>query len=351
MSKSLTELAKESSPIDHVAKLRSADATIARLKAELGLAEEKRKRAEQELENANKRVDLLAALSKRKPAKARAKVKRTKSADGTALVVLSDWHVEEPVDPETVNGVNEFSLEIADKRIKRTFDKALMLLEDARHLTEIRECVVAALGDFITGDIHDELKESALLHPLPACRWASERIESGLKTLLEHGELDKITVVTARGNHGRTTPKKRHATSYVTSYEHNMYLELQQRFSGEPRIEWNIGKGYLSWEEIQGYPVRFHHGDEIKYQGGVGGITIPVNKAIAQWDKTRQAYLDVFGHWHQFKIDGKWISNGSLIGHSAHAVAIKAEPQAPVQAFAVIDRQRGLTRCIPVFCE
>ena len=82
----------------------------------------------------------------------------------------------------------------------------------------------------------------------------------------------------------------------------------------------------------------------------MGGITIPVNKSIAQWDKVSAADFDIFGHWHTFLLGyPKWISCGSLMGYSEYSVEIKAEFQHPTQTFIAIDKAKGLTLAIPIF--
>ena len=86
----------------------------------------------------------------------------------------------------------------------------------------------------------------------------------------------------------------------------------------------------------------------MRYGGGVGGLTIPVNKAIAQWDKLHQVDLDVFGHFHQFMDGGKFISNGSLIGYNAYAMSIKAGFEPPKQAMFLIDKKRFKTFVAPI---
>lgn len=330
--------------------MRRAEAESARLRSQLKLANEKLKHSEREIGQLNSRLDIHTTLNARGRHKKLSKPARSKSADGTAILVLSDWHCEETIEPEKVDGLNEFNLEIAERRIKQTFERALLLLEDARHLTDIKELVVAALGDFISGHIHDDLRESNSLSPLPATQFAAEHLERGLRMLLQHSGCD-LTVVTSYGNHGRTTPKPRSSTAAETSYEHNLYQWMQKLFTGEKRIRWQVGEGYHNWLTIQDRPVRFHHGDKIKYGGGVGGITIPINKAVAQWNIARRSYLDIFGHFHQFLPHGRWICNGSLIGYAPFSVDIKAEFEVPRQTFAVIDKDRGLTRVLPIFCE
>jgi hypothetical protein len=98
----------------------------------------------------------------------------------------------------------------------------------------------------------------------------------------------------------------------------------------------------LTYVKVYNYSCRFHHGHALKYSGGIGGLFIPAFKAISQWNKSKHADWDFFGHFHQMKDGGNFISNGSLIGFNAYAVKIKADYEAPKQAFAIIDEERGL---------
>jgi hypothetical protein len=105
-------------------------------------------------------------------------------------------------------------------------------------------------------------------------------------------------------------------------------------------FNWRIADGYILRSEIQGKRIRFHHGNYMKYQGGVGGITIPVIKAIAAWDRTWRADLDVFGHWHQYLAHPKFVSCNCLIGYGPYAEFVKAEYSPPSQTLIVIDKDR-----------
>jgi hypothetical protein len=42
--------------------------------------------------------------------------KKSKKEQATAIVCFSDWHIEERVDSETINGINEYNPKIAEKR-------------------------------------------------------------------------------------------------------------------------------------------------------------------------------------------------------------------------------------------
>lgn len=302
------------------------------------------------IEELQEQVGLLTSLGQRPPRKAGQAPTRSRGT-ASALLNLSDWHVEEPVRPQNVNGVNEYNLEIAARRAKTVFEKTLVLLEDARHLAKIDELVVWLGGDFCTLWLHEENMETNLLAPDPAIHFATDLLEDGLLTLAKYAKVSRIRIPTSVGNHGRTTKKPRHGNLMETSREYSMYLHLRRRLRA-CNFDWQIGESYLNYQNIQGKTVRYHHGDAIKYAGGVGGPTIPINKAESQWDKGRKADVSFFGHLHQFIPYGKWCMNGSLIGFNSFALRIKADPsEQPRQTFAVIDKDRGLTRVLPVFCE
>jgi hypothetical protein len=131
-----------------------------------------------------------------------------------------------------------------------------------------------------------------------------------------------------------------------------MYLALAKYLRDEPRVKFIISESYHTWVTIQGRPVRFHHGDGMQYHGGVGGLYIPVNKAIAAWNKTQVASFDFFGHFHTWCHDNLWASNGSLVGYNAYALANKIPYQPPWQTFAVFDKREPLpTKVLKLFCE
>ena len=329
----------------------ASDAEIVRLRAELAGCRGKYKAAIIQLEAERAKFVGLSGLSGIATKKLDTGSKKSKRHEATIVIALSDWHVEERVDPDTVNGLNDYSLDVADARIQELAERIATLVEHERSLVSVRRIVLWLGGDFISGHIHDDTAELAQLAPLAACRWAGERIK-GLVDLVA-GMADEVIVATNSGNHGRSTDKLRIGTEMEHSFEQSLYLTLA---GAETRknVRWQVGGGYLNIVEIDGFRIRFHHGHAVQYGGGSGGITIPVNKAIASWDRIQTADLTVFGHWHQFQWlrASKYVANGSLIGHSAYATRIKASYEPPCQAMIVIDHgRREVTRAMPIFCD
>lgn len=327
----------------------NADAEAIRLRGELTALRKKYEASLAQLEQERQANANLTALAGVKPKKIGRSRPHQKRAEATAVLVLSDWHVEEYVDPATNVPGNEYTLDIADRRIKQLVQRASMLIEHERSLTNVRRIVVAALGDFLTGHIHDDLVEVTQLAPLAATRWAGERLGGVIDAMQE---IAPVLVATSSGNHGRSTQNPRMATENDHSFEQHLYLTMA---AAEKRqnVSWQIGKGYLNIVDIDGFLVRFHHGHAIRFGGGVGGLTIPANKAIANWNISRRVSLDVFGHWHCFSwLPYRFVANGCLIGHNAFADRIKAEYQPPSQSLIVIDHEHNrVTKVLPIFVQ
>jgi hypothetical protein len=123
---------------------------------------------------------------------------------------------------------------------------------------------------------------------------------------------------------------------------------MEDRTSCE-QVQWQVSESYHNLVTIYDKIIRFHHGDGLSYQGGIGGLTIPVEKAIANWNKSpAKADLDCFGHWHTQMQSPKFCSNGSLIGYNAYAISIKAPYEHPQQTYFLFDKRRGRTMTAPI---
>lgn len=275
--------------------------------------------------------------------------KGQRTSEGTIVIAASDWHLEERVGAE-VGGLNTYNLEIAGQRTTRFFQSSLRLIELLRQDLTISTVVLALLGDFISNDIHEEFPDITEQQPMYALVTAQNALISGIEFLLAHSIVD-LVIPCHSGNHARTTRTTRFASENGHSLEYLMYLHLAAYFRSQPRVKFLIPEGYHSYLDIYGTTIRFHHGHAVKYGGGVGGIYIPVNKALAQWNKARHADLDVFGHFHQMRDGGNFICNGSLIGYNAFALSIKADYEKPRQALFLIDKKRGRTCTWPILVE
>lgn len=267
-------------------------------------------------------------------------------ADSVACAVGSDWHVEEPVEIATVHGLNEYNLDVARARAMHFFQNFLKLTDMFARESTIKSVHLSLLGDFLSGWIHEELIANGLLAPGDAALFVKELLCSGIDFLLKESsyiiEGDMLA-----GNHGRMTRQMHFGDPTGTSLETVMYHHVCERYHNNPRVRLKVASQAMVYRRFfESFDMRLIHGYEVKYGGGVGGITIPLNKALAQWDTLKKADLTVLGHFHQLLSGRNFLVNGSLIGYNLFAQAIKCAYEEPQQAFFLVHARNGGQRSV-----
>lgn len=271
----------------------------------------------------------------------------------TAVPVLlcSDWHCGAVVRPESVNGLNEYNVEIFHGRSQALFRNALKVVNMVRSTSTVREMVVWLGGDLIDNWLHPEQVQLQQLSPTQQIIECERAIVAGLSYLLDRGELDRVIVPCSHGNHGRTTQKMQADNSHATSYEWLMYQSLRRHFRSDERVVWQIADGNVTYLTVQEQVLRFHHGDACRYQGGIGGLTIPLTKWIHRADQAIRADHTFQGHFHQLTLGPNWSVNGSLIGPTAYGLKLGFAPERPQQLMRFIDSVRGFTVSAPILTD
>lgn len=333
---------------------RSVDeihATYAAKENESRIKREHRQLAE-ELRIAEARNDVLRELEEaaRRPV---ARVERRERTSGLRESVpffcASDWHVEETVDPATVMGRNKYNLEIAGERVRRYFGGVEYLCKAWQERYAIRDAVLWLGGDLLSGYIHEELVESNELSPTEAIVWLFDKFVAEIPAFADAAGLERLIIPCNFGNHGRTTDRRRIQTGAQNSYEVLLYHMLAKKLASDPRFDFRIAAGGHEYLDLYGWTVHTHHGDEVRFGGGVGGLAIPYMKRIAKWNAVRHADYHVIGHYHTRRDFGAGLSNGSLIGYNAFAMSIGADFEQPEQLAFLIDAKRGKAGVEPIF--
>lgn len=321
------------------------DITLSKLKTENKRLKKQYKASLKLIENLNANVE--ASVNRKIEINHLEIFPKSNTGEATAFMIASDWHVGEVVRPEMVSGLNEFNPTIAKERIDKFFKNSLSLYNNEKQAINIPTIVLALLGDFLHNNLHEDSAENASMLPMEELMFVQNKIASGIQFYLDNTDA-QIIIPCASGNHARTTKKLHISSEYGNSLEYIMYHNLANYFSNEKRIKFFISMGYHTYINVYDAIIRMHHGHFIKYSGGVGGIYIPVNKAIAQWNKMKKADLDLMGHYHQQRDGGNFICNGSLIGYNPYALSIKADYEQPKQQFFLWDRKRGKTIVAPI---
>lgn len=303
-----------------------------------------------EVDRLERDKELLLALDDRRNVARWSKPLKITRGQATAVIVASDWHVEEIVTRAKVNGLNEYNPKIAEASVGQLCRRSVRMIDRYRKDAKIDELVVLLLGDMISGYLHPDQVETNAMSPINACVFAEDLMERFLRCMVAESKCKRVSVITCVGNHDRTTEKMRSASRNDTSYLTLVYGHLRKRLSGVKNLEWNIGDGEFVYFDVYGKPYRGLHGDAIKYGGGVGGLTIPANKAVSNWNNTAlRAAGTFFGHHHQYLANDVhgWLCNGSMMGTNCYGLRFGAAP--PCQSLAIIDESRGWTDSCKIF--
>ena len=147
----------------------------------------------------------------------------------------------------------------------------------------------------------------------------------------------------------RITEKIHHSTEQENSLEYLMYKNIAQYFKNEKRITFIIPNSDDCYLPVYGFMVRFVHGHQFRFGGGVGGVTIPLIKWLNIQNGNIKADYTILGHYHQHFSGKNFICNGSLIGFNAYGKKFGYEQ--PKQAFFLIDSRFGRTVEAPILLE
>ena len=340
----------ENVPIDYFV---NRDLSVRRLKSLYKSSSDKYKNLQGQWDKLNTAYnDLLAIEDGRKPTKIKISKKAHSRKEATALLQWSDWHIGEVVTKAKTNGLNEYNLNIAKVRVTNLVNNTIALIKKERQHSIIDNVVIHLGGDFIGGWIHSELEQTNSMSPIEETIEAENLIIGAIDALQKALGFKDVKIICNRGNHGRTTRKMQFANELETSYETMIYAGLIKHYKNTYEVDVIIPAGDIGYCKIYDYTIRYIHGHQIRYAGGVGGISIPLNKKIAKWDKTKRADLTILGHFHMLQYPTpRSVINGSLKGYDNFAQSIAAEYTPAQQGFQLISPTRFLVMKTPIFVD
>ncbi len=279
-------------------------------------------------------------------------------SSGIPILFTSDFQWGENISARELDGINAFNTEIAIRRYRYLIQKTIDLTINHMVRPEYPGIIYARGGDMISGEIHQELRETNDLQSIPAVQSLVEQEVWGITQLLAH--FPHVRVISVPGNHGRTTIKpfaKRYAeTNYDTLSA--WMLESWFQAKGEKRVSfWTPASGDALFP-IYGWWFLLTHGDRIGSRGGQGFIgpaaTIARGmKKLMDYYATLGQAPDVIlcGHFHTRLELEYGFSNGSLPGASEYARDGRMSPRAPSQWLLFAHQDYGVTARWPIFLE
>jgi hypothetical protein len=260
----------------------------------------------------------------------------------TPVFLVSDLHFGERVTLAESLGQNQYDLAIAAKRMAKCWDNMLWLRRDMIRTQTCDDTMLVLNGDIISGDIHDELRETNDGGLRAQADAAVQALHPGIVAMAD-ATPGVLHIVCIGGNHGRLTRRQHIKNGTQHSIEHIGVYDPLRRYIGDMggKVAWHIPRAERHIMTVHGRTISTQHGTMIRSQGGIGGTLVPMTRWVTR-DNAADLYL--FGHFHEADAYGKIVKNGSLIGPSGYTAWLGIEDRPPEQVAFVLDADRGIRR-------
>lgn len=182
-------------------------------------------------------------------------------AESEALLCLSDVHAEEYVDAEEMEGYAKYDWEIFLARMWMCMEKTVEITNIMRQAGPVKKLRLLALGDMLTGEIHDELARSNTFDLPVAVVKVGHVLGQAVNLLSAH--YDEIECSCVCGNHGRQDMKPCHKGRADRNWDTAVYRIASLLTASNPRVKWNIPRSPSYIVHALGAKLLIKHGDGI----------------------------------------------------------------------------------------
>ncbi len=269
------------------------------------------------------------------------------------VLLWSDAHAGEIVSDDETNGANRYDWDVMMARHQELL-RAVLSYKESRGYP-VGRLHVLALGDMLSGDIHEELRETnsvpleeaTVQFGLDAADWLEEFVP----------EFPEIRFAGVVGNHPRKSRKPAAKRKFNNS-DWTCYQIMRQRLRRVESIRFEIPKAQKHPVDVLGRRILMFHGDTVGPSAMVG---VPTGGIVRHVGRLRNQYATmglpvdhfVCGHFHEVNLYGgkRTIINGSIKGPDEYGLDKFGEASPPMQILLTFNERHGLTDVSYLDCE
>jgi predicted phosphodiesterase len=279
---------------------------------------------------------------------------RTKTHYGTPTLLMTDLHFGERVRKEEMYLYNEYNVELSEKRLRYTTERAAVVVRRYMGGLDIDGIVVAYGGDMVTGIIHEELQDTNDERPAETVVRMAPLLAADLLALAD--EFGHVYVPCVSGNHDRNSLKRRHKRRAQDTWTWVLYHWVKQLVSHDPRIVVDIAEASDLVYKVYDTTYLLTHGDQFHGGSGIAGALSPLMLGNHRKSKRNaglgQPYdVMVMGHFHQTLYLPGVIVGGCMKGYDEFASNCNFPPEPARQSLWMTTPERGITLMSSVDCD
>lgn len=255
------------------------------------------------------------------------------------ILFTSDFQYGEVVSAAEMDGMNRYDKHVFAERYARMIGRTIKWADAIAQgwgAVYGEGMIYLRGGDAISGEIHEELRETNDASWRGAIVELAQHESEGIRQLKER--FGHVHVISIPGNHGRTTVKPRAKRYVELNFETILADLIQAKFDREPGVTFETPASGFAYFEACGWVFEMRHGDRMGAGGGTGfiGAPAPITKGHLRTRlnaATTGKMVDyvLTGHLHTSMKLPRGFANGSIVGYSEYARGLNLDPDAAKQ--------------------
>lgn len=311
---------------------------------------------EEELESVRKRLGLFEGLdaASLKPAKWKAPKRKGAAHVAIPCIGVGDIHWGEKVNPDRIDGINAYGVEIAKRRTRVVFEKIVTVSRKYMAGLSFEGAQVFFTGDMVGGIIHEELRETNEETITESVLGMADALASGLDMLAD--EFGRVAVSAVVGNHGRLS-KRMPTKNPQECMDWLVYQMVARYLRNDDRITIDAPRALSTRATVYGTEFYLTHGTQFRGGSGISGAAAPLllgtHRATRKANAAGKPFdIMICGHFHRAIF---WPSKGLIVcgspkGYDEYAASEEFEPEPAQSTLFVTTPEHGITSYWPLFC-
>jgi hypothetical protein len=238
------------------------------------------------------------------------------------VIQLSDWHIGQKTVASEIEGFGAFDYGIAERRVATLARKLIDWVAANRQAYRIDECVILGTGDYISGDIHQELLvTNEFPAPVQAVK-AGYLMGEFIRSMAQHFASVRAEIVTL-DNHGRLTKKPQKSQGGYNNFGYITANIAKEYVKQCANTVVNVHPVATAMVTVQKTRYLCGHGDGIIGTFGIPyyGIQRKQGREVTarfHMEEEKRHHKMVIGHFHSALNHQDWMIGGSLSGTDAN---------------------------------
>ncbi len=268
----------------------------------------------------------------------------------SAVLLLSDTHVGQVIEPCQTQGFGKYDFPTFLARLK-FYEQAVISIIRDHTTTNLDELVICLGGDMIHGALNHGSEAAQHNTLFQQFYGAGHAIAQFIRNLAAY--VPKVQIYCTVGNHPRWANQHKMPTeNRYSNFDQFLYAYIQALTAEVDGLNWHLDTQPFALFDVQGFRFHLSHGDNMKGgdkalgipNHGVGRLVSSNSQLFGKLDEAAPHYY-LMGHLHRSitlpHSRGSVIFNGGFPGIDGYGLAGGFSPVDPKQVFFLVHPKYG----------